>query len=90
LQEVYSYEHRYSPGWAAMVFQETYGYFPPDDWARGAIFGNTPNNEQKAMYYKYLNELAKQRQKPPTWSNRYLAFEFGLRHTELSTSQEHS
>lgn len=85
----HSYEHRYSPGWAAMVFQETYGHFPPDDWARGAIFGNDPSNEQKAMYYKYLNELAKQRQKLPTWINRYLAFEFGLKHIESSTSQEH-
>ena len=86
----FSYQNNYAPGWAAMVFQETYGHFPPDDWARGALFGNEPSNEQKAMYYKYLNELAKQRQKPPSWINRYLTFEFGLRHIDLPASKKHT
>ena len=73
----FSYQNNYAPGWAAIVFQETYGHFPPDDWARGAIFGNEPSNEQKIMYYKYLNELARQKQKPPSWIHRYMTFEFG-------------
>ena len=60
-----------------MLFRETYGHFPPDDWAWGALFGNEPSNQQKAMYYKYLNELAKQKQKPSSWINRYMTFEFG-------------
>ena len=72
-----SHQHNYAPGFATMVFQETYGHFPPDDWARGALFGDEPSNEQKAMYYKYLNELARQKQKPPSWIHRYMTFEFG-------------
>lgn len=86
----FSYQNKYAPGWAAMVFQEKYGHFPPDDWARGALFGDEPTNQQKTMYYKYLNDLAKQRQKSTSWINRYLTFEFGLKHLDLPTGKEHS
>ena len=72
-----SYQNNYAPGWAAMIFQEKYGHFPPDDWARGAIFGLQPTDEQQAVYYKYLSAIAKQKQKPDTWTKRYMAFEFG-------------
>ncbi len=73
----FSYQNNYAPGWAAMVFQETYGHFPPDDWARGAIFGELPTPEQQATYYQYLCTIAEQRQKPDTWVKRYMTFEFG-------------
>ena len=73
----FSYQNNYAPGWAAMVFQETYGHFPPDDWARGAIFSESSNLEQQRIYYKYLSTIAKQRQKPESWIKRYMAFEFG-------------
>ena len=72
-----SYRNNYAPGWAAMVFQETYGHFPPDDWARGAVFGESPTSEQQAIYYQYLCTVAEQRQKPDTWVKRYMTFEFG-------------
>ncbi len=72
-----SYQNNYAPGWAAMVFQETYGHFPPDDWARSAIFGESPTSEQQATYYQYLSTIAQQRQKPDTWVKRYMTFEFG-------------
>jgi superfamily II DNA or RNA helicase len=73
----FSYQNNYAPGWAAMIFQEKYGHFPPDDWARDAIFGESPTPEHQATYYKYLCTIAEQRQKPDTWVKRYMTFEFG-------------
>ncbi len=73
----FSYQNNYAPGFAAIIFQEKYGHFPPDDWARGAIFGLEPTNEQQANYYKHLNTIAQKKQKPDTWIERYMTFEFG-------------
>ncbi len=30
-----AYQRNYAPSWAAVKFKESYGFFPPFDWARG-------------------------------------------------------
>lgn len=72
-----AYHKGFSPGWAAVIFKEHYGYWPPDDWARGAIFGEEPTRGQKDLYYDYLQAIAKRKQKPESWVYRYLVLEYG-------------
>lgn len=72
-----AYRNGYAPGWAAMTFKEKYGHWPPDDWALNAIFGDTPTLEQQETYHQYLLAMRERKQKPSTWVNRYMTFEFG-------------
>lgn len=75
-----AYRSGYAPGWAAMVFQEQYGHWPPDDWALNAIFGDAPTAEHKATYYKYLLSLQSRLHKPESWVKRYMSLEFCFEH----------
>lgn len=72
-----AYRNGYAPGWAAMLFKENFGHFPPDDWAKNAIFGEAPTSEQKQTYQVYLQRLQQQKQKPDSWVHRCMLLEFG-------------
>lgn len=72
-----AYRKEFSPGWAAVIFKEQFGYWPPDDWARGAIFGDKPTSEQAGLYYDYLQAIAQRKQKPESWVQRNLMLEYG-------------
>lgn len=72
-----AYHKVFSPGWAAVIFKEHYGHWPPDDWARGAIFGDSPTAAQKEMYQAYLQAIAQRKQKPESWVQRCQILEFG-------------
>ncbi|MGH2415144.1 MAG: DEAD/DEAH box helicase, partial [Microcystaceae cyanobacterium] len=43
-----AYDKRYAPTWAANVFREKFGHWPPWDWAKKAVFGESPTQEDKA------------------------------------------
>lgn len=76
LQE--GYKKLYSPGWAAIVFQEKYGHWPPDDWAKNAIFGYRFTSKDRETYQKYLIQIQEKNQKSDDWIKRYMSMEFGL------------
>ena len=71
------YQKKYAPGWAAVIFKEKYGYYPPDDWRRGAIFGEQPTSQNLADYRNYLEVVAKRKELPAEWIERQFVQEFG-------------
>ena len=71
-----AFEKQRSPGWAAMRFKDRHGYFPPDDWAKGAVFGENYTKEQQSCYQKQLGEIAARLSKEQKWIDRYLKLEF--------------
>ncbi len=71
-----AYDKQRSPGWAAMQFKEKHGYFPPDDWAKNAVFGEKPTRKQRSLYKKHLSAIADRLSKEPKWIDRYLRLEF--------------
>lgn len=73
-----AYSQGYAPGWAAMLHKERYGHWPPDAWARSAVFGDNPSESQKEAYHSYLQALAQRKEKPPSWIQRCMNLEFGL------------
>lgn len=76
-----AFSSNYAPGWAAMVFKEAYGHWPPDTWAKGAVFGSSPTPENRDRYCQYLSAIAQRKQKPASWVNRYFVMEFGWEET---------
>lgn len=72
-----AYEKNLEPGWAAHRFRERYYHWPPDSWAKSAIFGTHPTPLQQVSYRNHLNAIARSKQKPETWVQRYLDLEFG-------------
>jgi superfamily II DNA or RNA helicase len=61
-----AFEKNFSPGWAAKMFQELYGHYPPWDWGKGAVFG----------FDSTLNAIATRLEKDNFWIERYLKLEF--------------
>lgn len=74
-----AYQQNFAPGWAAMTFKERYGHWPPDSWALGAIFGLSPTASQEKSYHRYLQAVAKRKEKSESWVERYMNVEFGFR-----------
>lgn len=74
-----AYEKNFAPSWAAMVFKERFRveHFPPDAWGRGAIFGNNVIPLQQLSYRNYLSTIARRKDKPSSWVERFMALEFG-------------
>ncbi len=82
-----AYQKKFLPGWAAIIFKEKYGHWPPDSWAKGAVFGNSPSLEQQSDYHDYLQVLAQRKEKSESWMQQCLSLEFGFefgREFELS------
>ena len=76
-QVLIGYRKHYSPSWAAVTFREEYGGYPPDDWRRHSIFGETPTDEQKSEYLEYLKCQAQKHGKSDDWIAMHIRFEFG-------------
>ena len=70
-----AYQRNYAPSWAAVKFKESYGFFPPFDWARGAIFEGDSSELKK--YQKHLKAHAQRMDKDKDWVEKYLTLEFG-------------
>ncbi len=75
LREAYLKKH--TPTWAAVVFKENFGFFPPWDWGKGAVFGETPTDEHRSNYQRHLMAIASRKNKDKDWSEKYLTLEFG-------------
>jgi superfamily II DNA or RNA helicase len=73
-----AYDKNFAPGWAAMTFKERYGYWSPNSWSKGAIFGTKPTPEQQSNYLKYLQAIAQRKEKPLEWVQKQMELEFGL------------
>ncbi|MGK7947274.1 MAG: DEAD/DEAH box helicase family protein [Xenococcaceae cyanobacterium] len=71
-----AYKKSYAPGWAAKVFQETFGFYPPLDWMKGAVFGENPTEDNKKTYRSHLFYIASRKSKDKEWSERYFNLEF--------------
>ena len=74
-----AFEKQFSPGWAANLFREEFGHWPPDDWAKAAIFGETVTEIERSLYSQHLQVIACRLNKPAAWVERYLTLEFGLK-----------
>ncbi|MFB2920322.1 DEAD/DEAH box helicase [Aerosakkonema sp. BLCC-F2] len=77
----------FSPAWAAERWREEYesSAYPPEDWARGAIFGDNPTPASEAKYRKYLNIIAGKNHKPKQWVVKYMKSEFGADWSETES-----
>jgi len=75
LQEAFACN--FAPGWAAVNFRDQFGYWPPDAWALGAVFGNSPTEANRQSYCEYLTKVARCKEKPESWINSYMVMEFG-------------
>lgn len=76
-----AYENNLDPGWVAHSFREKYGHWPPDSWAKGAIFGIQATPLQQMSYRNYLSAIARRKNKPDNWIQRYMVLEFGLEYS---------
>lgn len=74
-----AYQRNFAPGWAAMTFKDRFGHWPPDAWARGAVFGDNPTQVQRGSYYSYLQAIAQRKEKPEAWVQRHMELEFGFK-----------
>jgi DNA repair protein RadD len=54
-----AYNRGYSPDYATMKCREDHGRFPPKEWARGAIFGKAPTEQDKSNYLNRLKHIAR-------------------------------
>ena len=72
-----AYQNSYAPGWAAKVFQETFGFYPPLDWMKGAIYGEHPTESNQKRYRSHLISIAERKDKDSKWVERYFNLEFG-------------
>lgn len=70
------YQNNFAPSWAAIKFRDEFGFFPPFDWARGAIFNR--ENDAVAIYTSYLEKTAQRLNKDRDWIQKYLSMEFGF------------
>jgi len=58
-------------------FRDRYSHWPPFDWARGAILGETPSVEQKWQYRQYLEGVAARKGKGADWIAFFEQLELG-------------
>ncbi len=72
-----AYENFYAPSWAALVFKDNFGFFPPFDWAKGAVFGTEATEIDKKSYHRYLVSVASRKSKGQDWIDKYFNLEFG-------------
>lgn len=70
-----AYSKQYAPSWAAIKFKDEYGFYPPFDWGRGAIFDGEVSG--LTDYQNYLQETALRLDKSSEWIDKYLSLEFG-------------
>ena len=73
-----AYQKNFDPNWASHIFREKYGHWPPETWARAAVFGVKPTPEHGVSYYNYLVNVALRKEKQKEWVQRYMNLEFGF------------
>ncbi len=78
-----AYASRYYPGYAANKFKDRYGYYPPNGWALGAVFGDQPTKDDRTNYRAYLTETIRRLGKPTKQVNWYFESEFGAEAIQL-------
>lgn len=74
-----SYQDNFAPSWAAIKFREKFGFFPPFDWARGAIFNG--ELDMASIYTNYLEKTAQRLDKDSSWVKKYFKMEFGSQYS---------
>ena len=72
-----AYQKIYAPTWAAVVFKDDFGFFPPWDWGKGAVFGEQPTDEHRRSYQSHLMAIASRKNKDKDWVEKYFGLEFG-------------
>jgi len=72
-----AYQKYYDPAWAAVFIKKNFGFFPPFDWGKGAIFGRAPSDTDKNSYRSHLISVANRKSKDEDWIDRYFNLEFG-------------
>ena len=70
-----AYKAGRNPARIKMLFREKFGYFAPDDWFVGAIFGGKNSTANKAIYLDFLYQLRPNAPKP--WIRYMMELEFG-------------
>jgi len=80
-----AYERNFAPAWAATTYKKHYGYWPPDSWGRGAVFGINPTASQKHSYRQYLKSVAQRKEKSDSWVEHSMYLEFGFLDSALPT-----
>jgi superfamily II DNA or RNA helicase len=71
-----AFEKNYAPGWAAKIFQELYGHYPPWDWGKGAVFNFEATQAEQERFRKYLMAISSRLGKDNSWVERYFQLEF--------------
>ena len=72
-----AYQKSYDPAWAAAIFIKNFGFFPPWDWGKGAVFGEQPTDEHRSNYQRHLMAIASRKNKDKDWIEKYFGLEFG-------------
>lgn len=67
----------YAPDFAKQEFFDCFQVWPPEDWAKGAIFGKQPTPQQMEEYRYYLGTIAQRQGKPLPWIVAEFQKEFG-------------
>lgn len=70
-----AYRHSLAPPWAAYQVKDKFGFMPPFDWGRGAIFNHQLNEIE--IYRQHLTQIADRLNKCNDWVELFLLLEFG-------------
>ena len=70
-----AFQKYFAPGWAAYEFEKEFGYKPPFDWARGAVFDY--QTDKISAYKAHLIQTASKLNKDQNWIDANLRLEFG-------------
>lgn len=70
-----AFKRYFAPGWAAYEFEKEFGYKPPFDWARGAVFDY--QTDKFSTYKAHLKITATKLKKDQNWIDAHLRLEFG-------------
>jgi superfamily II DNA or RNA helicase len=73
-----AYEKGLHPDWAIYRYRDKYGNkYLPQDWIRGAVFGENPTFVQKEEFKQYLIGIARQKRIPLKWVDEQMQNHFG-------------
>ncbi|NEP14525.1 MAG: hypothetical protein F6K14_30875 [Symploca sp. SIO2C1] len=72
-----AYRKNKPPEWADNIFQRRFKTYPLDSWKLNAVFPNA-TEEERAKYFKYLNDHSWQSKNPEYWRSRQLELNLGI------------
>ena len=73
-----AYRKGFDPAWAAVRFRDKYGEYPVRNWSIGAVFGESPTDDDRVEYYLTVSEIAKAKGKHINWVIASYQGEFGV------------